>query len=363
MRLNRNTMIFAVVLIAIIAVAYWQMNATPESDNTDNAQATAERTEVFAGMSAEEVSALSIITYPDEELGTEGMTLALVRNDDEEGTWSLAESSDVQSEQALLQADIDSALATIIGLQSLDQFAADDLAPFGLDAPAKAIEITIGEETRLLRFGDKNPQSTRYYALLDEDATVVYLLTGVSGIDTALKLVDEPPFEAIPTPTPVPILTLPGNIYPLFNQGAVSQLTITDHQAEETMSIIRDEETQEWVMEEDNTPLDQTPISIALSEFGNLVAVDGLPGDNLEPLGLDDPSYTIMVQQGEESLTLRIGVVDVTETRYYALVNDFEEVAVLPADATNFLLEVFANPPLAPEPEATAEATEESAED
>jgi len=363
MRLNRGTLIGIVVLVVVIAAALLLLNIT--DDSGDSASVDSENIAVFPELDAEAVTSLSISR--SEQPGDDGEAaverIAFERAD---AAWVLDRSaSTLEDEGDLVQADVDSLVQALANLQSTDRFSSDDLAQFGLGDPANRIEIGTDDARYQLQLGSKNPQSTRYYALLGDDAETVLLVSSVSQLDDALAFITNPPFVPEPTATPVPVLNIPGPIFSNFGADAINHLEITDNRSGATLLLVRDPASDQWVFEEAPTSaageqVDQTVMDVQLSTFGSLSAVDGLTSDNLDNLGLAQPDFTIRAQaENARTYTLQVGGLDPSGTRYYTLVDDFAEVAVVPTDDVDSLLTLLTEPPVAPPATATPQATAE----
>jgi hypothetical protein len=257
-------------------------------------------------------------------------------------------------------------VSTLVGLRYNQSFEPDNLEQYGLDDAAYDISFTAADESYRLRIGNKNPTGTQYYALLGDDDSMVYLLSSASSTDTVLNIIKDLPFVEEPTPTPIPVL-VEGPIFSEFDIQAVTKLTITDAETDEELVLERDEGTFLWLIPDSPSTVDQTRVNVALSQFGALQAVDVVPADNLEALGLEEPQNLIIAQLGSEDDNhfIAVGDHDPTGTRYYVRVNAYEnEVAVVEADWVDFVLELLSEPPILPEatPEVTAEVTEATAE-
>jgi hypothetical protein len=218
-----------------------------------------------------------------------------------------------------------------------------------------------------IRLGNKNPAGVNYYALFGDDEDTIYVITNGTGLDNnVLDLVTTPPFVADPTPTPVPVLTVPGRIFGAIPATDFRRLTVTNNVTGESLAIALDE-TNTWIEEnaaEGSPAIEPMLMSVLVNYFIGLNAVDGITTDNLEPLGLTEPVYTITGDTASgQTYTLRVGASDPTGSRVYGLVDNFTEVVVLEADLVNILTGLIEQPPYVVEPiiEATAEVTPEIA--
>lgn len=360
MRLNRNTLILIVVLVVILAGAAVLLNQ-PEGGDSAVTTATAEQVALFPDVSPDDITTLTITEIiqpvllpdateePDGEPEAVTSTVVLVRS--EGSSWALdTENSDIEAGGELEQTDIASVVTTLASLQSSQQFTRDDLAPFGLDGTVRTVEFVAGDETYTLRVGTRNPQSTRFYAQLGDDETI-YLVSNPAQIDTLVSFADVLPVVELPTPTAVPVLTLPGNLYPGSTQGDFLGFTMTNNETGETLAFERETVDSDWVLadapEGVDGVADQSGVNLLVTAWVSLSGVDTLPAENLDNLGLEEPAFTLVgdLRVGGTS-TLQIGGQDPSGSRYYTLVNEFEEVAVVPASELELVLSQYDNPPL-----------------
>lgn len=377
MRLNRKTLVLIIVLLVVLFGAAAVLNA-PDDTSVD-ADATSVQVALFPEVNADDITTLTITqateVQPSPEATAEAdsdddgvttSTVVFVR--DEEAGWTL-DSSDLEAANGLEQAEIDSVLTTLASLQSSDQFTRDDLAPFGLDGTGNTIAFEVGNTSYTLRVGSRNPQSTRFYAQLGDDETI-YVVSNPAQIDTLLGFATQLPVVQVPTPTAMPTLVLPGGLYTGVLQTNFLRFEMTDNVSGETLAFSRPDVDSEWILEEapegiEGVPV-QTDIAVLVTSWVSLQGVDGLPAENLDSLGLEDPAYTVVGERTDGGTnTLRIGDQDPTGTRYYALVDEFDQVAVVPADEMDVFLSRFEDPPIEPEigpnvPESTDEAEAEA---
>jgi len=363
MSLNLRTGILFGVLLVIIVVAALLLN-NPVSAPEENAD-TQSRSAVSGPLlpADSEPDAIRALTVADN---AQGVSVDLTRADDAEANdWTLVNAADGIT---LDQAAIDAAIQTLTGLEYADRFTADDVAlftadAFGLDEPQAVITYT-GDLNGRITVGDTNPTGTRYYAWLDEDETTIYALP-LADVDAITRLAANPPIIQPPTPTPVPRLNTSGPVFSQFNQNTAQRFEIRANADDGLLILSRDTSGGDWQITQSsadvNGELDQMLVNIALSAFGTLQTVDAIEGADLAPLGLDAPAYTLVAEQSDGTLsTLQIGGEDPTGSRYYALVDAFETVAVIAQADIDPLLDLIDAPPLAPQPEATPEATPET---
>jgi len=230
------------------------------------------------------------------------------------------------------------------------------------------VAFTLGEENHRLQIGKQNPAGTGYYTLLDDNSDV-YLIANVTYTDSFTNLVDTLPFEPEPTPTPEPVLNLPGQIFTGLVATDVDSFSITDNATGNELLATRNEESGELAItsatiDPAGRETDTNMLSIVLSEYAALNSrVQGVTGADLAALGLTDPVYTLLATSGEQTYRLQVGVQDATGTLYYTLIDDFDQVALLPASSINFLVSLIDNPPYLPLPEVTPEIDAETTPD
>ena len=135
-----------------------------------------------------------------------------------EEAWQVSGPADAD-ERVVDQAAAQQAIDDLLALAVNSSFEIDEPAAFGLDAPAWTIEVDRGEgPLEVLFIGKQNPQGTRHYAMtrqLDVSAAApdlaqgaLVLLVNSRPLEEVLDLLDEPPWEPLPTPTPLPTATL-----------------------------------------------------------------------------------------------------------------------------------------------------------
>ncbi|MDQ7026554.1 MAG: DUF4340 domain-containing protein [Anaerolineae bacterium] len=361
MRLNRGTVTFVVLLAVIIIAAVFLLRddseSTPETTETRvPAQA------VFEDLTTDAVTALGITRQVEESEATVTAETELVPTAIslvyENETWTLENADESAADREIDQTRVDQVISTLLGLRYRDSFESDNLAQFGLDAPAYDVTVTAGEETYQLQVGNKNIGGTQYYALIGDDG-LVYLLTSAGNTDTVLNLVTDLPYVIPPTPTPVPVLNAPGPVFTGLNPQSIASFTITDTEVGQELVLVRNTETFEWDIAGSDAAVDQTIVNVILNQFSALQAVDKVPGDNLAALGLDAPTRSIIASISEdENHVLAVGITDPTETRYYVRINAFTDIAVMEVDSIDLIFSLLENPPIRPEvtPEVTADA-------
>jgi hypothetical protein len=340
-------------LVAFIVLAVIVLN-NPAGTPGAQGDATPSTEKVFAAISLDAVRSLTV------RENASNLSVELVQGED--GTWTVTNNPNPAQQQAL-----DNAVASIINIQSSDRFEAQDLAPYGLDNPTHTLTITTQQNEYTLRIGSRNPSGTRYYALVNDDAQTVYMLSNVSAVTTVTGYITTPPIVQI-TPTPAPALEVVGPLFPTYNAADIQTLTLARAQDSTRLILLRQDDGT-WALDPFSTgyaadPLDQVLADTMVQAMGGLSSVDILRDvPDVATLGLAEPAYTITATRADGfEHVLKIGSPDPSGTRYYAQIFDLPNVAVVSRADVDSLLQFIGLPPFikAVEAEATPEATPEA---
>ncbi|MGJ3238092.1 MAG: DUF4340 domain-containing protein [Anaerolineae bacterium] len=407
MRLNRNSAIFIALLAVVIVVALIFLQDEPATTpDPDSAEATAQVVSLFPAVDQTQITALTISevravddTRPtpipgnptlesptplpegiEAETITEVLSLTRAISGSE---WVISDTSTSTPASVVDSARVDSALSILVNLRANRQFIPDngDYAQYGLDAPTIDIQFvqapTVSDDDQdagdavnyRLQIGDATVGENSYYALLNDDSETVYVVTGGSNLrNSVFSLLTTPPLQPTPTPTAVPVL----NVQSPFMNFAVTQavsFNFSELANGETIRITRNDANTEWVYTANDTDLavQQESLQVILNSFSTVRGLDQTVGADRSALGLEPPAYRFEAQTNDDTFVLQLGTQDPTGSLYYGLINDFEEVVLIDANSVALLIDLFENPPLAPdvpettpEAEATAEATEAS---
>ena len=362
MRLDARTIGFLVILIAVIGGVLFLQNREATDTDTTDIDTTDEVIDLFDDIDADSVTSLTIVnnealvTVGEGEDATEEPRTTVYTNTD--GSWSLDTEASLGALDEPIQSDsVRSAIVSLLTVRSREQFESDDLEQFGLTEPTYSITFDADGETYSLTVGDTNFSGQSYYVQRNDEATV-FLTTNVTGINGITNISTTPPYVPTPTPTPQRTLNVPGTVFTTFNAANIVRLSITDNATSDELVLTREDELSEWMVEDADLDTDQTTTSVIVSEFGSTQGLDTLPaGDDLSVYGLDDPVYTIEATAfNDDTFTLQIGGEDVSGTRTYVLVDDFEQVVTVNKANIDLLTTFIENPPLIPAPEATPEA-------
>lgn len=363
MRINRNTLILLVISVVVI-VAALALTSNPASAPGENGTPTP-TSEAVAGPLFPELTDAATVTRLEIRDNAEagGFT---VMNRGEGDTWTL-ETSTLNPDAGVDAAKIAENIDRFIKLESADGFASEDLAQFGLDAPAYTITATTSDDqTFTLHIGGQNAGQTRFYALLNDDKSTVYILQKANP-NTLIGLIAAPPY-IVATPEPQlaqPIV--PGAAFPGQSSFNFTTLELRQQENDEFLRIAQQELA--WVINEatyqQDAEVDQTAAGALASSFANLQVRDSFVVEDLAEFGLDAPLYTFSAATADGSiLRIQVGGLAPGDARYYALINDDTTTVYLVERASiETLAAAIQSPPYLPveiTPEATAEMTPEA---
>jgi len=277
-------------------------------------------------------------------------------------------------------------LRTLVSTRSNRQFTPEDgdYSQFGLENPTYVIEFTANPalvtpdplspptpddasspaevESYRLVIGSRTVGENALYAQLNDDTETIYIITNASALQTSiLSLTDTVPLVTPPTPTPAPILTVPGPVFNSFLLNNATDFTFTNNETGDVITLTRDLVTTEWIYDLNGEvlPALQPQLQVVLNTFGLIEGVQRTQAPDLAALGLDTPSYTFTATDATRTYTLQLGDQDATQTIYYSLVDDFTDVVLVDATSVALLIDLFENPPVPPPAEITPEATAE----
>ncbi len=192
---RRNLLILSAVLIVLGGYVYF----AEIRGKTSSAEETPTGQPPLWTIAAEDIIGLEI---------EQPVTAAVVRlTHNKELGWQCYEPPLEATDQARVQ-QVVSQLVNIRASRVLSE-TNEPLSVFGLAAPSYVIRIKLpGEDEKVLRIGDKNPQGTAYYAQvagqgtgLVEGQQPIYLLP-TYAIDKAIDFLTSPPEQPTPTPEP-----------------------------------------------------------------------------------------------------------------------------------------------------------------
>jgi hypothetical protein len=206
--MNRRTGVILLIAIAVLGGIAFYINANPEVAANPTETSVAVTTRPLWTVSLPEITGL---TVSDSAKG-----LTFVADVDSTGAWKI-------SQPQAGDADFDQMAATVTSLTNLtitqDVAEVTNLADFGLEAPAYAIEVRrLSGDPLRLTVGQKTVTGFMYYVLPQGSTTPV--LVSSTLLDTILGLPSAPPLAtptAPPTegtPEPLPTLPLPATATP-----------------------------------------------------------------------------------------------------------------------------------------------------
>jgi len=216
MRLNRGTILLLLgSLVVIVAVLLLNNQRTSAPDVTPTATGAPGAGPIFPAI-ADVANQGNIVRF---EVTDNIANTKIVMTKDDANVWTVEESASTLD----LATDQTKAVGTMSVLASLtatDSFTTENLADFGLDQPKYTMVLTDKDgNTYTLKIGNQSPANPRYYALVDEDTTTVYVVPK-DLVDNLIRQITEPPFVATPTPTITP--TASPNPYSEVEQTATA---------------------------------------------------------------------------------------------------------------------------------------------
>jgi hypothetical protein len=362
MRFNRNTLIFLAGSLIVIVLAVLLLNK-PATDSTATATLTVALRPLFGGANATDVVSF---TVRDEVAVAESVYIQ-----QPDGSWGL-ESSTTGKNGPLTQSTLDNSVATVLNLQATN-FASEKRVDFGLDKPGATIRFkTKAGDEHVVLLGSDVPGGSRRYALVDQDATNVYIISGSSDLNPVITLAGTPPIILPPTPTAVPSLQLPGPLFGGFDPYGVGRIELVDNKTNAKLVLVRDATTN-WVAEEatnavPGAAIDNSLVSVILSTFGFMQGTTAISVSDLSTVGLDKPAYTItLTADSSTSATgtittyrIDVGNPDVSGALTYVRVAGYSEVATVLTKDLELLIDVIKTPPYLPVATAEAVTTAES---
>ncbi|MCS7011005.1 MAG: DUF4340 domain-containing protein [Anaerolineales bacterium] len=127
--------------------------------------------------------------------GADGRVLELERNQD--GFWQILQPERAEAEQWKVSA-MESQLGSLMVNTQLGNVA--NFGDFGLDAPTYLLHLEYYNGVKhKIEVGKLTPTKSGYYVRLDDGG--VYVIPQYS-LDPILELLDNPPYQPTPTPTP-----------------------------------------------------------------------------------------------------------------------------------------------------------------
>ncbi len=213
MRLNRSTLLLLLVSVLVIAAVLLL--------SRDEAQEAAVVTPVVnedGGLLLPDVAEADVVRVALQD-NESGDFIRLTREGED---WAVSGPAD-EGLRRVDQAAAQLAVNKLLELAINSSFEIEDLAAFGLVEPAFTLEVERDEgPLKVIFVGRQNPQGTRHYVMTRQLDVVagafaaapdlaqgsLVQLVNSRPLEDVLDLLDEPPWEALPTATPLPTATL-----------------------------------------------------------------------------------------------------------------------------------------------------------
>jgi hypothetical protein len=187
--MNRRATIVYVILLLILAGAYWYLN---NREKPVEAEATVEPSAEVSYLFHAEDGTPSSLRMESKS----GEIVEVAR--DAENTWTLVQPLEAKADQAAAEA----AASQITTMRILDRIPDLDPEIVGLENPEYVLTITFTNGVqRTVDIGVITPTESGYY-IQDADGEIV--VVSRSAIDALLGLLENPPYLETPTPSPVP---------------------------------------------------------------------------------------------------------------------------------------------------------------
>ncbi len=213
MRLNRSTLLLLLVSVLVIAAVLFLSRdeaqepavVTPVVDETSGP--------LLPGLAEQDVASVAL------QDNASGDFIRLTREGED---WAVSGPAD-EGLRTVDQAAAQLAVNNLLELAINRSFEIDDLATFGLVEPTFTLEVDRGEgPLEVIFVGRQNPQGTRHYVMTRQLDVVagafaaapdlaqgsLVQLVNSRPLEEVLDLLDEPPWQPLPSATPLPTATL-----------------------------------------------------------------------------------------------------------------------------------------------------------
>lgn len=263
MRLNRGTILLLIgSLIVIVAVVLLNNQRTAAPDVTPTATVSAGAGPLFPTI-ADVDNQANIVRF---EVTDNTANTKVVMTKDAGGVWTIEESAS-PSDLATDQTKAVGTMSVLASLNSLDSFTTDKLADFGLDQPKYTMVLTDKDnKTYTVKIGNQSPANPRYYALVDDNTTTVYVLNK-DLVDGLISQITQPPYVAAPTPTatftatPNPVSEVDQTATAVIDQTATAQTEVTLESTAEATASAADSTAEATVESTVESTAEATPAS------------------------------------------------------------------------------------------------------
>ena len=213
MRLNRNTLLLLLVSVLVIVAVLLLSRDEAQEPAVVTPVVDEKSGPLLPGLAEQDVASVAL---QENESGD------FIRLTREGENWAVSGPADEalrRVDQAAAQLAVDNLLELAIN----SSFEIDDLAAFGLVEPAFTLEVDRGEgPLEVIFVGRQNPQGTRHYVMTRQLDVVagafaaapdlaqgsLVQLVNSRPLEEVLDLLDEPPWQPLPSATPLPTATL-----------------------------------------------------------------------------------------------------------------------------------------------------------
>lgn len=221
MRLNRGTILLLLAsVVVIVAVLVTNSQRTSAPDVTPTATLSAGAGPIFPTI-ADVNNQGNIVRF---EVIDNTTNQKVVMTKDAANVWKIEESAS-PSDLATDQTKAVGTMSVLASLNAVDSFTTENLADFGLDQPKYTMTLTdTDNKTYTVKIGNQSPANPRYYALVDENTTTVYVLLK-DLVDGLISQITAPPY--VPTPTPSVTPTATANPFSEVEQTATAAAQLT----------------------------------------------------------------------------------------------------------------------------------------
>ncbi len=189
----RNTIILAVILIALLGYVYFTQS---RNGGQTSAQTTPSPTPIaMFNFVTDNVTQFQVTDLAKNQ------TVVVSRQGD---TWHMQQPKDSATDPLRIQ----TALGTLADLEATRVLTnVNDLSAFGLITGTIETRLTISNTTPIvLKLGNDTIDQSATYAIKNNDQSQIYLV-GSSAVQVLKDLVGNPPYPPTATPTPLPTLT------------------------------------------------------------------------------------------------------------------------------------------------------------
>lgn len=306
--MKKNGLLFGVAGLAVLCVLYVGV-----SQYMDRSQKKADQKEADAKVYMTNLSGVSSISYDYK-----GQELSFTKKD---GVWKY----DGDELFPVKQAKLDSLASTASKLEALRKLdGGDGLGAYGLDAPARKVEVTAEDGTKSDILLGATTSDGNYYALVQGEDTPCLISSSLYS-ETDSGLGDLQALEE----------------FPAIAGSDITGITITkagDSQHYVKKKLDDKDGTVEWYKDSSDSPdnklSDNSGLNVLADSLSSLkvksCANYKVQESELAGYGLDNPAATIIYTYekngAEETFTLNVGSLNQDSTCYYTRTDDSPNV-------------------------------------